>query len=252
MTNTAPTLREWLEEAPFGLTLSSGFFAFYAHCGFLTALEEAGVMPTRISGSSAGALAGGAWASGLAPSDLRDELFRLRREDFWDPAPGLGLLRGRRFAEKLRHVLHAETFSACRCALAVSAFDALGRRTRVIDSGPLAPAIQASCSVPLLFQPVWINKRPHFDGGVGDRHGLAGMPSDMRVLYHHIVSRSPWRRPGSPSLAIPQRQDMVTVAIEGLPRVDPFRLPRGPLAYQRALDATRSALRRPATGVVRI
>src|SRR4051794_5541513 len=60
---TTTTLREHLREGPFALTMSSGFFAFFAHTGFLTVLEDEGLLPTRVSGSSAGALVAGAWAA---------------------------------------------------------------------------------------------------------------------------------------------------------------------------------------------
>ena len=82
---SAPTLREHLREAPFSLAMSSGFFGFFAHCGFLTVLEDEGLLPRRVTGSSAGALVGALWAAGLDASVLEDELRRLRRADFWDP-----------------------------------------------------------------------------------------------------------------------------------------------------------------------
>ncbi|MBT9557805.1 MAG: patatin, partial [Myxococcales bacterium] len=53
MSAARPTLQEWLAEAPFGLTLSAGFFGFFAHTGFAMALEDAGLEPDRLSGSSA-------------------------------------------------------------------------------------------------------------------------------------------------------------------------------------------------------
>ena len=60
-----PTLEEWLREAPFALGMSSGFFGFFAHTGVVTVLEDEGLLPSRVSGSSAGALVGGAWAAGV-------------------------------------------------------------------------------------------------------------------------------------------------------------------------------------------
>src|SRR5690349_3081769 len=94
-TRSAPMLREWLLEKPFSMTLSAGFFGFFAHAGVMTVLEDTGLLPVRISGASAGALVGGIWASGVNATTIRDELLRLRREDFWDVRPGLGLLAGR-------------------------------------------------------------------------------------------------------------------------------------------------------------
>jgi NTE family protein len=237
------TLREWLREGPFALAMSSGFFSFYAHTGFLTALEDAGLTPSRISGSSAGALVGAAWAGGVDAPRLAAELERLERRDFWDPAMGAGLLRGRLFRERMEGMLAFPTFGACRVPVAVSVFDVLRRRTDVLDKGALAPAVCASCAVPFLFHPVRIGGRAYLDGGILDRPGLEGMPaSEPRLLFHHIASRSPWRRAEEP---IPTRPGMLAFVIEGLPRSGPFRLHEGRRAYRVAREATERALDLP-------
>jgi NTE family protein len=246
-----PTLREWLRERPFALGLSSGFFGFFAHVGLVTVLEDEGLLPARLSGSSAGALVAGMWASGLDAPRLRDELHALRREHFWDPHPGLALLRGGLFRERLNGLLGAYTFAACRAPVAISVYDALSRGTRVLTSGALAPAIHASCAVPLLFHPGWMDGRPLLDGGIADRPGLDGLPLDGRVLHHHLASRSPWR--GARSMAVPARSGLLAVVIDGLPRVGPFHLEDGPRAFTAARGAAREALgRRADTGVVRV
>jgi NTE family protein len=237
------TLGEWLAESPFALVMSSGFFSFYAHTGFLTALEDAGLLPSRLSGSSAGALVGAAWAAGVDAPRLADELEGLERRDFWDPALGAGLLRGRLFRERMDALLHVSSFDACRVPVAVSVFDVRRRETDLLATGDVAPAICASCAVPLLFHPVRIGGRSYLDGGILDRPGLAGMPlGEPRVLFHHIASRSPWRLKQE---VPPRRPGMLTFAIEGLPRAGPFRLDEGRRAYRVAREATRRALQRP-------
>ena len=239
----ATTLGEWLADRPFALSLSSGFFGFFAHAGFVAALEDAGLFPARLGGSSAGALVAGCWASGVSAGELADVLLALRREDFWDPAPGLGLLRGRLFRRRLEATLGVGRIEACERPLAVSAWDMLTRRTRVLRRGDLAAAIHASCAFPGLFHPVWIDGRPYLDGGIADRPGLQAV-SGERILYHHLASRSPWRRPGSPALAVPSREGLQAVVVEGLPRVNPYRLERGAAAFAIAREATRRALDR--------
>jgi NTE family protein len=240
------TLRDWLRDRPFTLTLSSGFFGFFAHAGAVLALEEAGLTPARITGSSAGALVGGLWGAGVAAPRIRDELVALRREHFWDPAPGAGLLRGALFRARLEAVLPAQTFEQCPVPVAVSAFDVMRRRTAILDRGPLAEALHASCAAPLLFQPVRVGARLLLDGGVLDRHGLAAVSEDERVLYHHLTSRSPWRRRNSPALRVPSRPSLRAVAIEGIPRLGPFRLERAAEAVRIAADGVRAALDGPA------
>jgi NTE family protein len=235
------TLGEWLEQGPFGLAMSSGFFGFFAHCGMLAALEQAGLRPVRVSGASAGSLTAAGWASGLDSAAIAEVLRAMRREHFWDPAPGPGVLRGKRFERRVGELLGIERFEQCEVPLAVSVHDLVGRRTRVLESGPLARALVASCAVPGMFHPVWISGRPHVDGGVSDHGGLAGMDAE-RVLYHHLVPHFPFP---PVRLADRLRPNMVTVASSGLPRVGPFRLEYGPQALEASYDAMRRALDQP-------
>ena len=244
-----PTLGEWLAAGPFALAMSSGFFAFFAHTGLLSVLVDEGLLPVRVCGSSAGALVTGAWASGAEPAAIAEKLLALERRHFWDPAPGLGFLRGRLFLQSLEAMLPARTFETCRVPAAVSVFDIAARRTRVITRGALAPAICASCAVPGMFHPVRLDGRLLWDGGVADRPGLAGlseMPAveGQRVLYHHIASRSPWRRFGT-GMAIPRRPRMTTLVMDDLPRAGPFRLEAGRRAFEVARVLARVALRQP-------
>lgn len=245
MSPAPPTLSAWLAEGPYALALSSGYFGFYAHAGLALALEGAVPRPGRIAGSSAGALVGGLWAAGLATEAIRDTLLGLERRDFWDPAPGLGLLRGALFERLLAGLLPVARFEDCPTPLAVSTFDALRLSTRVLSAGALAPAIRASCSLPLLFQPAWLEGRPCWDGGVLDRPGLAGLPPEGRILHHHLASRSPWRRRASPALVPPQRAGLVSLVIHGLPRAGPTRLHLGRRALLLARAAAARALEQP-------
>jgi NTE family protein len=219
----------------------------------LEVLEDEGLLPARLSGSSAGALVSGAWAAGLDGAKLASELLSLRREDFWDPAPGAGLLAGRLFRARLDALLPARTFDACRRPLHLSVYDVFARRTTVVSAGPVAPAIHASCALPFLFHPVRLDGALVVDGGVADRPGLGGVPGGARVLYHHLASRSPWRRPGDPALRVPARAGLTALVVDGLPRVGPFRLPEGARARDAARRGMRAALgAKIAGGLVRI
>jgi NTE family protein len=240
-----PTLRDWLAEKPFTLVMSSGFFGFFAHTGLVTVLEEQGLRPARIAGSSAGALVGALWGAGIPAGRIREELLGLRREHFWDLWPGLGLLRGGLFRALLERVLPVKTFEESPVPLSLSVWDVLARRTAVLEHGPLAPAIHASCALPLLFHPVRHGGRLYADGGIADRPGLAGVPDGERVLYHHLTARSPWRRRNSLALRIPERRGLQAIALAGLPRLGPFRLARGRAAMELAAAGAREALGRP-------
>ena len=244
-----PTLRQWLSEAPFTLSMSSGFFGFFAHAGVLSVLEEEGLLPARATGSSAGALTLGLWASGASTAELVRELKQLARADFWDPAPGFGLLKGELFRDLLGRLLRVKTFAECRLPVSISVFDLTERRTKAMNAGDLAAAIQASCTVPFLFHPFRHEGHALFDGGLFDRPGLAGVAPHERVFYHHLASRLPLRvlhrRLGR---AMPTRPELVPFVVESLPRSDPFRLERGRRAIDLAASALREALDEPVAG----
>ena len=154
-----PTLEAELRRAPFTLAMSSGFFGFFAHAGFVAALDELGLQPASYAGSSAGALVGACRASGLGVDEIRETFFSLTKEDFWDPrrVPRGGLLRGKLFRDKLRSMLKP-TFRDAD-PIVISVFDVLSRQTRVRREGDLPLAVHASCAVPLMFEPDTIIKR---------------------------------------------------------------------------------------------
>ncbi len=235
----ATTVHDYLSEAPFTLVLSAGFFGFYAHAGALSAIVEAGLKPARVTGASAGALVGGLFAGGATPAEIIEELTVLRRQHFWDPAPGAGLLRGRLFHERVRRLVRHHRFEDAPIRAALSTFDVRARRTVVQDSGDLVTAICASCAFPFLLQPVRIGGRPHLDGGIADRPAHASLLDGERVLFHHLPEQSLWRIGSKP---VPDRDGMVMVAPPGLPRLGPFRLQDGPRAIAHARDHMRRAL----------
>lgn len=244
------TLAEQLRETPFTLAMSSGFFGFFAHTGVLAALEEANLVPARVRGSSAGALVTGAWAAGLSATTLSRELGSIQRQDFWDPRPGLGLLAGRKFEGILRRILPEQDMRRCRVPVALSIFDVLSRRTELVEDGDLVTAIRASCALPFLFQPVWLQGRPKLDGGIADRPGLHGVGPDEHVLYHHLLPSSPWRRQQGVHAAPPRRPRLTALATPGLPKLSPFALQDGGTALKIARDYTRRALGEPAPDVL--
>ena len=236
-------LGEWLARAPFALAMSSGFFSFYAHTGVLAALTARGLAPTHVAGSSAGAMVTACWAAGVPPDELAAVLSSLRREDFWDPSLGAGLLAGKKLDGLLRRLLPIDRIEACNVPVQISAFDILARKTAVLERGDLPRAIRASCAVPAMFQPVWIDRRPHWDGGILDRPGIAGVPPG-RLLFHHISAPAPWSRETAP-LAIPKRPEMITLVLDNLPRANPFRLEAGREAMRAARAAAERALDLP-------
>ena len=230
--------RAWLSGQPFTLLLGAGFFGFYAHTGLLLALEEEKLVPSRVVGVSAGALAGGLWASGMSARELERELRRLERADFWDPGLPLGgLLRGQKFARKLRVLLgdtSVRDLRQCRVPFHPVVHDLMTRKPVVVREGPIDVAIRASCTVPFMFRPVWHRRRLWVDGGVSDRSGFSALQPGERVLFHDLASRRRFGVPPTPT-AVPQA-DALMLRTPSLPKVSPFALDRGPLALERTRD----------------
>lgn len=244
------TRAEWLERGPFTLLLSAGFFGFFAHAGLLRALELRELVPRRVGGASAGALAGGLWAAGSSAQRLEALFTGLDRRDFWDPGlPIGGLLRGRKFGSLLRDHLdgHGVTrIEDCAIDFRAVVHDVLRRRTVVLDRGALEPAIRASCALPLMFRPVRIEGRVYIDGGYSDRAGFAAVTPGERTLYHHLPHRSPWSGIAGPETAeLAPAPGRLTLTVDALPRVTPFRLERGAAAIEIARDAALAWLDAP-------
>ncbi|PRQ02736.1 hypothetical protein ENSA5_20880 [Enhygromyxa salina] len=267
------THADWLAAEPFTLVLSAGFFGFYAHVGLICALEQSGLVPRRVVGTSAGAISGGLWASGVPGEELVEMLVGLRREDFWDPSwdelrrsrrrarrrreldegrdPGtaLGLLRGRKLDALLLDGLAraradssqplVERIEQCPIPFAAVTHELRARRTWVHERGPLRPAIRASCALPLMFGPVRIGGRLHADGGISDRPGFSALAPGERALYHHLPHRSRWPRlSGDEAGERRDRAERKVIVIDDLPRVHPGALARGAAALERAREHT--------------
>jgi NTE family protein len=240
--------RSWLASAPFTVALGAGFFGFFAHAGVLHALEETGLEPSRIIGVSAGALAGGLWATGMSARAIALRLATLRRLDFWDPGIPLGgLLRGVKFSRLLCDVLDesgVDRIENCRTSFCAVVHDLLRGRPSVLERGSLEVAIRASCAVPLMFRPLWVEGRPLVDGGLSDRCGASAMRNGQRVLVHYLRSRLRFGAVDRSLLGIP-RTSLVLEAPD-LPKLGPFRLEQGYDAFERARAYTLQWLEQPA------
>lgn len=173
---------------------SPGFFRFYSHIGALHALEEQDVLsPSHLAGSSAGALVAGFLAAGLPPKDMVAPVLSIQRKDMWDMGGMGGLLKGQLFHELIESNLPNKRFEHCRIPVGITAYDVLGFRTKILKGeGELATAIRASCTFPLLFQPVSIDGYPHIDGGIFDDVGLMALPGlpSSNLIVNIVFDRS--------------------------------------------------------------
>ena len=163
-----------------GLPLGGGAAHGFAHIPVLEALDEAGVRPTLIAGTSMGAILGALYASGMSGAAIREHtlgLFRSRSEflaRLWQLRPrrlreitfGFGQYDLERALAAFLPAGVAKDFAALRIPLRAVATDYYAGRAAVLSEGRLLPALAASAAVPLLFKPVRIGGRIMIDGGV--------------------------------------------------------------------------------------
>jgi NTE family protein len=150
-----------------GLVLSGGGAKGFAHLGVLQALEEFGMAPDIISGTSAGALAGVLYADGYAPAEI---LSFFQKKDFKDFAafsiPKGGLFKMDKFYSFLEKYLRAKTFEELKLPMKAVATDIEHGVSVAFDRGRLIPVIVASCSYPIVFTPTVIDGKHYVDGGL--------------------------------------------------------------------------------------
>jgi NTE family protein len=150
-----------------GIALSGGGAKGFAHLGVLQALNEKGLFPEVISGTSAGAFAGVLYADGHTPEEIISFFKKKVFREFAEFAiPQGGFFKSEGFQSFLKKHLKSKTFEDLRIPLYVVATDIEHGESKVFTSGPLIPAVIASCSVPIIFRPVEIDKHYYVDGGL--------------------------------------------------------------------------------------
>ncbi len=166
-----------------GIALGGGGAKGVAHISMLEVLDELGVRPHRISGTSIGAIMGTLYASGLKASEMREgiseltatprslkALFEAKKLPSWiefiDIDIGRGsLLQVDRFLEHLESVIGVSQFEELSIPLQVVAADFWARKQVLFEAGPILPAVAASFALPGIFKPVVMDGRVLVDGG---------------------------------------------------------------------------------------
>ncbi len=216
-------LRKWLDRGPFTLSLTSGFFGFYSHLGFMKALLETDYTPSKYRGCSAGAIVSAAFASGQSLKDFEKLLTSIQRSDFWDPKLGAGFLGGEKFFKLLKKQLMPD-FNSLKAPLEVSVFDIKSAKTLTLKAGSLPEAVWASCAVPLMFHPVKINGRHYWDGGLFDPLAIIDIDPKERVLIHDISNKTLLGiAPNSSHL-----KNAKIVRVKDIPTCGPHKMDLGP------------------------
>jgi len=151
-----------------GLALGSGSARGWAHVGVIRALEQAGIWPDVVCGTSIGALVGAAYATGEFDR-FEKWLIGLRMADvlsYMDVHLSGGIIKGERLMEFLRHNFIDRPVEELNMPFAVVA-TALKTGAEVwLREGSTIDAVRASIALPALFTPVVREGRMLVDGGL--------------------------------------------------------------------------------------
>ena len=161
-----------MSERKIGLAFSSGGARGTAHIGVLKVLEENGIVPDVIAGSSIGAQIGAAYAAGVPIDEMevywRSSSWKRVAKTLFPTIPWSGWSSGRKVTRVLRDLFGERRIEDLSIPYAAVATDLETGEALPITSGPIARAVRASLSVPGLFVPVWIDGHLLIDGGVTD------------------------------------------------------------------------------------
>ncbi len=167
-----------------GIAFGSGGARGIAHLLMIEALEELGLKPFMISGSSIGAVVGAFYAAGYSSKEMKrivkDMLFpnNGRLSDFFRRSDIInmltmfdlqllksGFIKGDKLEGLIQSYLKINTFEELKTNLKIITTDYWKKEEVVFEKGKLIPAIRASYSLPGLFTPVKIHNRILIDGG---------------------------------------------------------------------------------------
>ena len=153
------------------LVLGGGAARGFAHVGVIRTLEQEKIPIDFLVGTSVGSLIGAIYAHDANSFELEWTAFSLEKGDLLDYtllSSSMGPVKGEKLEEFVKAKVPVVNIEDLRIPFAAVATD-LNYGTRVVlDRGPLARAVRASCSIPGVFQPVSLQGKLLVDGGVVD------------------------------------------------------------------------------------
>lgn len=165
-------LRGFIMSKKLGFALGAGGSRGVSHIGFLKAMEEEGIKPDYISGTSMGSIVGACYAKGLTVAQMTKIVKKLKASDIFDlslnPLGGASLLRSQKMRKKIKQYLGAVKFSELNIPFSCVATDVISGKKVVLGESDdeVCESVVASSSIPFVFKPVQKNGHLLVDGGV--------------------------------------------------------------------------------------
>lgn len=165
-----------------GLALSGGAARGIAHLGVLEILERDNIPIKAIAGTSAGSIIGALYAAGLPLVEIRRILLHAKWRDILSfTLPKVGLISSEGIYRFMQDVLPVKKFESLSVPFAAVAADLKTAEKVVLTSGSIARAVQASCSLPVIFTPTEIDKKILVDGGVASQVPVRAVREELGI-----------------------------------------------------------------------
>lgn len=149
------------------LVLGSGGARGYAHIGVIEVLEQQGIRPDFIVGTSAGSIVGSIYASGKSPAELRDIALKLKANDVREVNVSLkGFFDGKKVEDYINQQVHNMPLERMKIPMYVVATELKDGTRTVFNYGNTGQAVRASASIPSMFVPTKIHDVEYVDGGL--------------------------------------------------------------------------------------
>lgn len=149
------------------LVLGSGGARGYAHIGVIEVLEQQGIKPDFIVGTSAGSIVGSLYASGKSAEELREIALNLKVKDVREFKIGMkGFFDGQKVEDFINSQVANQTLEHMKIPMYVVATQLKNGQKVVFNYGNTGQAVRASVSIPSMFIPTNINGDEYVDGGL--------------------------------------------------------------------------------------
>jgi NTE family protein len=149
------------------LALSGGAAHGFAHAGALRVLDENGIEPDGIVGTSAGSVVGALYAGGIRGDALVEAALEVQRSQVIEfTFPNLGFVNGQRLQDYVDRRLGNRPIERLDLPFVAVATDLHTGRLVAFNRGDTGTAVRASSSVPGVFQPVAMAGHEYVDGGL--------------------------------------------------------------------------------------
>lgn len=154
-------------KATVALVLGSGGVRGYAHIGVLQVLEQQGIKPDFIVGTSAGSLAGVLYSGKQSAQSLYDIADQLKVNDIREFDIGLqSVFDGEKIAHFVNKHIEQQKLEELKIPVYVVATRLDNGEQIIFNQGDTGQAVQASISIPTMFAPVKIGQFEYVDGGL--------------------------------------------------------------------------------------